>query len=59
MRYKAQEKAWVRKILARLNPEQRKRYEELCRHRNRRLYARERAEIAERILLEDAWKEAE
>jgi len=53
--YPAQEKAWVRRILARLNPEQRARYEEECKeaprhYRSGRLYDTARAEIAERIL---------
>jgi hypothetical protein len=60
-RYKAQEREWVRRILARLTPEQWERYEAECkeapRHRNGKLYDRARAEIAERILLEDARKE--
>ena len=56
MKYKAQEKAWVRRILARLTPEQRERYEAECkqapRHRNGKLYDTARARIAERIMLE-------
>jgi hypothetical protein len=50
----------VRKLLARLNPDQRRRYEKACetapRHRNGRLYDGMKAQIAERILLEDALK---
>lgn len=57
-RYPAQEKAWVRRILCRLNEDQRKRYEAECkvapRHRNGKLYDTEKARIAERILLEDS-----
>ena len=64
MRYKAQEKRWVQRILARLTPEQRERYEEECRkaprhYRSGKLYDTARAAIAERILLEDAREEAE
>ena len=60
-RYPASEKRWVRLVLARLTPEQRERYEEECakaprHHRTGRLYDRARAEIAERILYEDAKK---
>jgi hypothetical protein len=61
VKYKAQEKAWVRRILARLTAEQRERYEAECvnapRHRNGKLYDTARARIAERILLEDAQPE--
>lgn len=59
MKYKANEREWVRRILARLTPEQRERYEEECanatdlRHRNGKLYDRARAKIAERIIYED------
>lgn len=57
MKYAAQERAWVRKLLARLTADQRRRYEEACRvaprHRNGRLYDGAKAAIAERILLED------
>ena len=58
-KYQAQEKDWVRRILARLTPEQRERYEKACatevwlRHRNGRLYDTDRARIAERILYVD------
>jgi len=56
MKFKAQEKAWVRRILARLTPEERKRYEAECkrapRHRSGKLYDTARAQIAERIMLE-------
>ena len=55
MKFRAQEKAWVRRILARLTPEERKRYEAECerapRHRNGKLYDDARARIAERIML--------
>ena len=41
MRYAAQERGWVAKVLARLTPKQRLRYEELCevapRHRSGKL----------------------
>lgn len=57
MKYEAQEKAWVRKLLARLSPEQRKRYEAECkdapRHRNGKLYDAAKAKIAERIIYKD------
>ena len=57
-KYPAQEKAWVRKILVRLTPAQRERYEAECkvapRHRNGKLYDTAKARIAERILLEDS-----
>ena len=59
MKYQATEKAWVRKILRRLTPQQREEYERRCkeesahlRHRNGKLYDTQRAEIAEQILLE-------
>ena len=58
MNYPARERAWVRRILVRLSPEQRVRYEAECRtaprHRNGKLYDAARAEIAERIMLLDA-----
>lgn len=59
LKYTAQEKEWVRRILRRLTPEQRERYEEACeretelRHRNGKLYDDARAVIAERIIYED------
>ena len=58
MSYAATERAWVRRILVRLTPEQRKVYEERCktwpRHRNGKLYDGAKARIAEQILLESA-----
>ena len=58
MTYPARERAWVRRILVRLTPDQRKRYEAECRtaprHRNGKLYDAARAAIAERILLDAA-----
>jgi len=58
--YAAQERGWVAKLLARLTPEQRERYEKECRaaprHRSGKLYDGARAKIAERILYEDAMK---
>ena len=58
MSYPARERAWVRRILVRLSPEQRVRYEDECRtaprHRNGKLYDASRAAIAERILLDAA-----
>ena len=63
MSYAAQERGWVVKLLARLTPEQRARYERECRvaprHRSGKLYDGARAEIAERILYEAAMKPAE
>ncbi|KKM54230.1 hypothetical protein LCGC14_1553600 [marine sediment metagenome] len=60
MSYAAQERGWVAKLLARLTPEQRERYEKECRaaprHRSGKLYDGARAKIAERILYEDAMK---
>lgn len=58
MRYAAQERDWVKRVLARLTPSQRERYEAACkiaprRTRNGRLYDAAKAEIAERIMLED------
>jgi hypothetical protein len=59
MKYRAQERAWVMRLLARLTPDQRKRYEAACRdaprhHRTGKLYDDAKARIAERILYEDA-----
>lgn len=59
MKYKAQERAWVAQLLARLTPDQRARYEAACRvaprhHRSGKLYDGAKAEIAERILYDDA-----
>ena len=55
MKFKAQERAWVMRLLARMNPNQRARYEAACRlaprhHRSGKLYDLAKAEIAERIL---------
>lgn len=56
-RYFGAETAALRRVLARLNEDQRRRYVDACkaapRHRNGRLYDRERMRIAERILMED------
>ena len=59
MKYRAQERAWVMKLLARLTPDQRRRYEEACRTAPRegahqRLFDGEKARIAERILYEES-----
>lgn len=59
MKYPATERAWVARILARLTPDQRKRYETECRdaarhHSTKHLYDAERARIAERIMYDDA-----
>lgn len=59
MKYNAQERKWVMRLLARLTPEQRIRYEIACRDHpirgahSRKLYDGEKAKIAERILYED------
>jgi hypothetical protein len=62
MTYSAQERAWVMRLLARLSPEQRARYEaagrEAPRHSHSgKLYDHAKAEIAERILYEDSLQE--
>lgn len=62
MRYSAQERAWVRRLLARLTSEQRARYEIACaeaprHHGTGKLYDGERAAIAERILYADSLRE--
>lgn len=59
VKYGAQERAWVMRLLARLTPAQRARYEDACEHAGRhehsgKLYDGEKARIAERILYEDA-----
>lgn len=59
MKYMAQERAWVMRLLARLSPAQRLRYEAACRVAGRhphsgKLYDRAKAAIAEQILYEDA-----
>ena len=59
MKYKAQERVWVQRLLARLTPDQRVRYELACRAAPRhphsgKLYDGDKAAIAERILYEDA-----
>lgn len=58
MKFKAQERAWVAAVLARLTPAQRERYEAECKtaprhHRTGKLYDVDRARIAERIMYED------
>jgi len=59
MKYRATERKWVMRLLARLTPAQRARYEEECRiaprhYRSGRLYDADRAAIAERIMYEDS-----
>jgi hypothetical protein len=59
MKFKATERAWVMRLLARLSPAQRLRYEATCReaprhYRSGKLYDHAKAEIAERILYEDS-----
>lgn len=59
MKYCAQERAWVMRLLARLTPIQRARYEAACRsaprhHRSGKLYDGMKAAIAERILYEES-----
>jgi hypothetical protein len=60
-KYRAQERAWVIRLLARLTPEQRARYEKACaeapRHHSGKLYDHAKAEIAERILYADSLRE--
>ena len=61
MKYKAYERSWVMRLLARLTSDQRKRYEsemakELGHWRTGRKYDGLKAEVAERIMLEDAKK---
>ena len=58
MSYHPQERAWVMRLVARLTPAQRARYELACREaprhpRSGKLYDLVKAEIAERILYED------
>lgn len=60
-KFRPQERAWVMRLVARLSPAQRLRYEAECRkaprdHRSGKLYDGEKARIAERILYEDAAK---
>ncbi|HAM41627.1 MAG TPA: hypothetical protein DCP69_09910 [Candidatus Omnitrophica bacterium] len=63
MKYCATERAWVMRLLARLTPAQRARYEVEMRsapahpHSGKK-YDRLKAEVAERILLEDSRKGA-
>lgn len=59
MKYGAQERKWAMRMLARLTPAQRLRYEEACklapRHaKSGKLYDGEKARIAERIIYEDS-----
>ncbi len=59
MKYKANERAWVARLLARLTPDQRRRYElELSKgggrhYRSGKLFDIEKAKVAERIMYED------
>lgn len=58
MKYKATERGWVMRLLARLTPEQRARYEVEMRkrpgdYRTGKKYDRLKAEVAERIMYED------
>lgn len=58
MKYKATERAWVMRLLARLTPDQRRRYEEQMRraaphHNSGKKYDDLKASIAERIIFED------
>ena len=62
-RYRATERRWVQRLLARLTPEQRVRYEAEMRkrpgdYRTGKKYDHLKAEVAERILLEDSRKGA-
>lgn len=61
MKYQATERSWVMRLLARLTPDQRKRYEaEMAKavghHRNGKKYDGQKAAVAERIMYEDAKK---
>lgn len=63
MKYTAQERAWVERLLARLTTGQRRRYEEACRiaprhHHSGKLYDDEKARIAECIMYGDVLKGA-
>ena len=62
LKYSAQERAWAMRLLARLTPEQRARYEKACSEASRdfrsgKLYDGTKAAIAERILYADALRE--
>lgn len=64
MKYCAQERAWVMRLLARLTPDQRRRYEEAMRrapgyHTTGKKYDAQKAAMAERILYEDRMREAQ
>ena len=64
MKYRATERAWVMRLLARLTPEQRRRYEAAMReapgdYRTGKKYDWLKAQVAERILLEDAQHDPE
>lgn len=59
LRYRATERAWVARLLARLTPDQRKRYEAEMRrqpghHASGKKYDGLKAQVAERILYEEA-----
>lgn len=61
MTYAATERRWVMRLLARLTPEQRERYEAEMRkqpghHSTGKKYDRLKAQVAERILYEDRLK---
>lgn len=61
MKYRATERAWVMRLLARLSPDQRRRYEEEMRQalghwHSGKKYDLQKAQVAERILLDDARK---
>ena len=58
MKYAATERAWAKRLVAKLTPEQRERYEAACaaapRHSHSgKLYDGAKAAIAERIMYED------
>ena len=62
-RYAATERRWVMQLVARLTPDQRRRYEAACReaprhHNSGKLYDGAKAAIAEQILYGDTPKQA-
>lgn len=59
MKYKATERQWVMRLLARLTPRQREEYEaemklQVGHYRTGKKYDKQKAAVAERIMLRDA-----